>query len=175
MAEEVEEKPKRKPRGPDKAPRKRRVSRDLPPDGAADAAPPPPPKRTLKDELRGIAGEYLVSILWGLSWLVCWAMGGELERLSKEELREGSERAGPLLDKFPIVAQVLSFAGLPVWLVRKVAEHVKFPPKPPAPAPQRVSPTGPEPARVAPPDDTTPGASAEELAQPSNVVAMKGG
>lgn len=170
---ETEEK-KRKPgqRGPDKGPRKKKA-RDLPPAGD-EGAPPPKPRSAVASELRLIAGEYLVTIFWGISWAVTWALGGKLAQLERGELREGAERAQPLLERWPIVASVLSFAGLPVWLVRKVAEKVTFPKKAPPPATQ-TAPTGQAAGasftpKAPEPEDTGPGPTAEELAAPPDNV-----
>lgn len=156
--------PKKK-RGPDKRPRKPRgAAREVPP---AEGAAPKPPPSTMRSELRMVAGEYLVGILWGLSWGVTWAMGGKLASLTTDERREGAQAAMPLLDRWPIVAQVLQWCGLPVWLVRKVVEKVTFPPKPKKTPPpeQREAPTGRtqhEPAAASP--SPAEALSAEELA-----------
>lgn len=106
--------------------RKKAKKREVPPAGET---PAPPPKPRVSQELKGIAGEYMVLLLWGMSWIALLPFGGKLPMLTKEELKEGSERALPLMEKFPIVVFVLSFAGLPVWVVRKIAEKVTFPKK----------------------------------------------
>lgn len=168
--------------------RDRKAKREVPP-AAGEEKPATPAKPRVRDELKVIAGEYVVLILWGMSWVAVLPFGGHLPMLTDVEIKEGSERALPLMEKFPIVVLVLSFAGLPVWIVRKIAAKVTFaPPKQTGKQTQtreQPAPDAPPPAAAAavtqdapPASAAVPGQSAEEIARaatqpPDNVRQIR--
>lgn len=93
----------------------------------SDSAEKPKPSLSEKVLLEG--SKAFVQFTWQLSGLVAWIIGGQLEKLSKEDIQAGAEEALPMLRRFPPLALALQFIGFPLWLCRSIPEKFSFKPK----------------------------------------------
>lgn len=73
----------------------------------------------------------LVKLLWALSGLVAFIVGGELGALSDTEIEEGATEAEPLVRRIRFLALALAFLGFPGWLAVQLKQ--KFASKKPSP------------------------------------------
>lgn len=91
----------------------------------ADKKDDPKPEKERAGEKLSVAilragCKQLVAVFWWISRGLAWMGGGKLRPLTDAELDDGAREAEALVQRFPIIAMVLAFAGFPLWLIGKV-------------------------------------------------------
>jgi hypothetical protein len=145
-------------RGPDKAPRKRKGEQKTDaPASRSEGAPAP----SWKDGALQTGAEHLISLLWFVSQAGSFVVGGKLTALTEQELKAGAKEAVPLIRRLAWLASFLTYAGLPIWLIRTLPSHFSVRPKqakkpaaPAAPAAESAQPAQPDPSQ--PPSNVVP-------------------